>query len=205
MRFVIWSCQHRLPLRRHPAICRVFRDAMGRTREEFRLAKFAWVLMPEHVHLLAQPSVDGRLGPALTSLKLSASMRLLARWKRLDAPILERIPTEEGRPRYWQKGGGFDRNVRDEYEFRRSQGDPGAVYSPQPRGTGLGRAAGGLAVVERAVVDGAARGGVPLLACPGTGRRAGCAEGVGVMGDRGPVRKAPRAEVGGTQRRELPA
>ena len=40
-------------------------------------------------------------------------------WLELDAPIVDRIRTTSGRLRFWQKGGGFDRNVRNLGEFRR--------------------------------------------------------------------------------------
>ncbi len=74
--------------------------------------------MPEHVHLLVKPGA-GPLKEPLASLKTSLAKRVIARWRVLDAPILERIRTGSGRLRYWQKGGGHDRNVRDIYEFRR--------------------------------------------------------------------------------------
>jgi hypothetical protein len=44
---------------------------------------------------------------------------VLLRWKSINAPILTRIADATGRPRFWQKGGGFDRNVRSEAEFAR--------------------------------------------------------------------------------------
>ncbi len=119
VRFITCSCQRRLPLLRNPAICLIFLEAMARARAKFSLEIFAWVLMPEHIHLLLRPPEHGALAPALKSLKLSVSMPVIARWREIDAPILARITDGQGRPRYWQKGGGFDRNVRDEYEFRR--------------------------------------------------------------------------------------
>jgi len=90
VRFVTFSCQRRLPLPRNAA----------------------------HVHLLVGPGPE-RVGRALGSLKTSVAKRVIARWRVLEAPILENIRTSGGRPRYWQKGGGHDRNVRDIHEFRR--------------------------------------------------------------------------------------
>ena len=85
-----------------------------------------------------------------------------------------------GRPRYWQKGGGFDRNVRDEHERRRPQSNQGVVYSQRPRGAGVGRAAGGLAVVERALADGASGRGAPVRPAAGRPRHVGGMGGVQV-------------------------
>jgi len=119
VRFITFSCQRRLPLLDNPEICRLFLEALAGVGAEFSLGIFAWVLMPEHVHPLLRAPEHGELAPALKSLKLSVSVRVLARWREIDAPILVRIVDAHGRPRYWQKGGGFDRNVRDEHEFRR--------------------------------------------------------------------------------------
>ncbi|MCW5775770.1 MAG: transposase [Phycisphaeraceae bacterium] len=119
VRFITFSCRRRLPLLRSAVICRVVLEAMARARTRFSLEIFAWVLMPEHVHLLLRPPEGGVLAPALKSLKLSVSMRVIARWREIEAPILSRILDADGCPRYWQKGGGFDRNVRDEHEFLR--------------------------------------------------------------------------------------
>ena len=75
--------------------------------------------MPEHVHLLVRPRSDARLDDALRSLKTSIAKRVVARWRELGAPVLSQITTSTGTVRFWQKGGGFDRNVRDLPEFCR--------------------------------------------------------------------------------------
>ncbi|MBK7404163.1 MAG: transposase [Phycisphaerales bacterium] len=180
VRFITCSCQRRLPLLRNPAICLIFLEAMARARAKYSLEIFAWVLMPEHTHLLLRPPEHADLAPALKSLKLSVSMRVFPRWREIDAPLLARITGEHGRPRYWQKGGGFDRNVRDTHEFRHPKDKQGAVYSQEPRGAGPGRAAAGLGVVERAVVDGEQRRGVPVRPAPGRPRHVGGMGGVQV-------------------------
>lgn len=80
---------------------------------------FAWVLMPEHVHLLCCPGDGETLGHSLRLIKMSVAKAVLARWAALDAPILGRVADAVGRHRFWQKGGGFDRNVRSDGEFER--------------------------------------------------------------------------------------
>lgn len=49
----------------------------------------------------------------LASLKTQVAKTIVARWKELRAPALDRITTGPGRVRFWQRGGGFDRKVRD--------------------------------------------------------------------------------------------
>lgn len=118
-RFITFSCEQRLPLLQYPAIADLLVSALARMRSEFNLSLYAWVVMPEHVHLLVRPGADRSLTPALRSLKTSVARQVLFRWKTLDAPILEQLKTESGH-RFWLKGGGFDRNIRDDAEFRRT-------------------------------------------------------------------------------------
>ncbi len=118
VRLITFSCQGRLPLLGNPLICQLFLDSLDRTRFRYGMAVFAFVVMPEHVHLLVDPG-----GPAidrpLLSLKLSVAKQVIARWEQLQAPIIEKIRTGDGKPRFWLKGGGHDRNIRDRDEFCR--------------------------------------------------------------------------------------
>lgn len=118
-RFVTFSCQGRLPLFNNRRIAGLFVDAMARARTERGLRVFAWVIMPEHVHILCKPARGTTLERVLRAMKMSVTKRVLARWRDLDAPILARLADATGRPRFWLKGGGFDRNVRGVGEFAR--------------------------------------------------------------------------------------
>lgn len=153
VRFITCSCQRRLPLLSHPVIAGLFVDAMVRARRKFGLELFAWVVMPEHIHMLVRPAEAVPLGPALHSLKMTVSKRVIPRWVARRASILDRIADGHGRPRFWQKGGGFDRNVRDDGEFCREvryiHREPGRARAVGP--------AGGVAMVQRPVVDGLPR------------------------------------------------
>jgi putative transposase len=118
-RFITFSCQRRLPLFKNPAIAQVFQDSLARAHQRLGFRLCAWVIMPEHIHLLVLPPDDMPLDRVLLWIKLSTAQRVIKRWRELDAPILARITRDDGRPRFWQKGGGFDRNVRDLAEFQR--------------------------------------------------------------------------------------
>lgn len=117
VRFVTFSCFRRLPLMGNAAIRDHFAAALARVRAERSLELFAWVAMPEHAHVLLRPARGTTLDAALLSLKMSIAKSVINRWRDLDAPILRRITMTDGRARFWQPGGGFDRNVRDEAEF----------------------------------------------------------------------------------------
>jgi putative transposase len=119
IRFITFSCQRRLPLLSNPAIADLFADRLAWTRRNHKFKLYAWVLMPEHVHLLVLPARGSTLEAALRSLKLSFSTRVLARWKQVAPGMLKKIDDGQGNPRFWQAGGGFDRNVRHMTEFMR--------------------------------------------------------------------------------------
>jgi putative transposase len=118
-RFITFSCEKRLPLLGRAQIRDVLVQHLGAARDRFGFELFAWVVMPEHVHLLARPR-EVPLGKALLALKLGVANTVLHRWRALDVPILARITRPNGGYRFWQRGGGFDRNVRGPDEFRRN-------------------------------------------------------------------------------------
>ena len=119
VRYVTFSCQHRLPLLGKPAIRDVFTEALATAHRKHAFELYAWVVMPEHAHLLVRPRPEARLDQALRSLKTSVAKRVVTRWRQLHAPILDKIRNRDGTVRFWLKGGGFDRNVRHEDEFCR--------------------------------------------------------------------------------------
>jgi putative transposase len=119
VRFITFSCHRRLPLLRHPRIACVFVDCLAEIRARTGLGLYAYVVMPEHVHLLLTPGPGRELAPALAAIKQRVATTAIGRWRELHAPILARVRVSAGF-RFWQKGGGFDRNVRDEAEFTKA-------------------------------------------------------------------------------------
>jgi putative transposase len=123
VRFLTFSCQQRLPLLSNPNIASLFAKRLSRARETWQMKLLAWVIMPEHVHLMLIPP---RLEPGepdathhiLEFIKKSVAQRVIHRWKAIDASNLADI-SAGGSPRFWQKGGGFDRCVRDAEEMTR--------------------------------------------------------------------------------------
>ncbi|MFG0326170.1 MAG: transposase [Phycisphaerales bacterium JB037] len=119
VRFVTFSCDRRRPLLDKDAVRDLFAEQLAATRRQHALELFAWVVMPEHVHLLVRPSPESKLADALRSLKTSVAKQVLGRWRDSRAPILEELRAGRGAVRLWQRGGGFDRNVRDTSELCR--------------------------------------------------------------------------------------
>ncbi len=95
-------------------------EAVELARQIHRFDLWAWVVMPEHVHLLIWPrkGEDGpvaRVGPILTAMKQSVSKRAV-RWVKANAPeflpkMLDISPDGKRVARFWQRGGDYDRNM----------------------------------------------------------------------------------------------
>ncbi|MBL1218716.1 MAG: hypothetical protein D8M59_14635 [Planctomycetes bacterium] len=118
LRFLTFSCYHQLPLFRNDAIKDDFARQIGKVRERLSVKIVAWVIMPQHVHLLIQPgSPSCTVGQFLHALKRPFGRRVLSRWQALEArKILDRVTNSSGRRQFWQSGGGYDRNIISEEE-----------------------------------------------------------------------------------------
>ncbi|MCH7547850.1 MAG: transposase [Planctomycetes bacterium] len=117
-RFLTFSCYRRLPLLDNNDIRDLFEVRLDAARKQHGFRLHAWVLMPEHVHMILTPSLpEHPVDIVLKSLKQSVGKRVIIRWKNMEAPILQRMAASKGRLRFWQAGGGYDRNIRDEEEM----------------------------------------------------------------------------------------
>jgi putative transposase len=116
-RYLTCSCYRRLALLGNDAIKSAFVARLADVRREVPFQLLAWVLMPEHFHLLVIPHLpEYPVDRLLYALKAPLAQRILRRWRELEAPILPRITDPRGRPHFWQVGGGYDRNVVEEVE-----------------------------------------------------------------------------------------
>lgn len=83
-------------------------------RQHFSLLAFVW--MPEHVHLLVLPrTIESSVSALLNGIKRPFSYRVKQSLIKQDKPLLEKLTVRQ-RPgvttfRFWQEGGGYDRNL----------------------------------------------------------------------------------------------
>lgn len=91
-------------------------DALTNGRDRGLYELWAYVIMPEHVHVVLLP-VDGtKISQILTAIKQSTAKRAL-RWLHQHSPgflprLLDTQPNGHESYRFWQRGGGYDRNLR---------------------------------------------------------------------------------------------
>jgi putative transposase len=97
--FVTFCCYHRHKLFTSDASMGVFESALERVRRNFGLCVYAYVVMPDHVHLLLSEPERQTLADALKSLKQGVSRRLIGNAEH-----------------FWQKRY-YDFNIRDYPQF----------------------------------------------------------------------------------------
>lgn len=111
-----FSCFQQLPLFSRPRSCQWMLDALQLARRRGQYDLWAYVIMPEHVHIVLLPCPGVKISGILTTLKQSVAKKALL-WLRLNRPDflpkLEDIqPNGRRHFRFWQRGGGYDRNLR---------------------------------------------------------------------------------------------
>jgi putative transposase len=93
-----------------------FVEAVDRARQKLGFHVWAYVIMPEHAHLLVWPTeLKYEISDILSSIKQSVAKRALV-YVREQAPaflsqMADRQPNGQVHYRFWQRGGGYDRNV----------------------------------------------------------------------------------------------
>ena len=114
--FTTFSCFKRQPFLSKDRPCRWFLDSLQRARIKCPFDLWGYVIMPEHVHLLWLPHEGVKIGSILQSLKLPVTLRAIRRLKK-EAPqflfrMLDVQPNGDRAYRFWERGGGYDRNLR---------------------------------------------------------------------------------------------
>jgi putative transposase len=108
-RFLTFSCHRKLPLLGSAAIRDHFMSHLRLALNRHRVQPIAWVVMPDHVHLIVLPKHGDAVTSFLISLKRPFAQSVLTRWRKIDARVLTRIARPDSSHRYWQTGGGYDR------------------------------------------------------------------------------------------------
>jgi putative transposase len=110
-----FSCYRRYEFLRAERACLWLADAIQEARAELQIALWAYVFMPEHVHLIVQPRrVCYEIAPILKAIKEPVGRRSAWFLAKHAPHWLPRITQRRGRRverHFWQPGGGCDRNV----------------------------------------------------------------------------------------------
>lgn len=111
-----FSCYRRLPLLSDSSLLEPLARSIDAAGEAEHFELVAFVLMPDHVHLLSYPrEASADFGRYLARIKQPFSKLVKERWTAQGSPLLESLMIRE-RPgkvcfRFWQEGAGYDRNL----------------------------------------------------------------------------------------------
>jgi putative transposase len=114
-RELTFSCYRRYPFLSKDQSRTWFIEALEEFRSKWPIDVWAYVIMPEHVHLLLAPREEGvAVGRFVGRIKEKVARRGIAWLEQHATKWLDRITLQEGqitRRRFWQPGGGYDRKV----------------------------------------------------------------------------------------------
>jgi putative transposase len=95
--------------------CQWLADAINASRAKLRYDLWAFVIMPEHVHLIVHPRERlYAMRKILAGIKLPIARRAIQFLIEQHSPWLEKVTRSRGNRTerlFWQSGGGFDRNI----------------------------------------------------------------------------------------------
>jgi len=114
--FLTFSVYQRMPLLTNDLWRTWLAAEVRRACDSFDIALWAYVFMPEHVHLLVKPCRESYdIAAFLKDMKTEFSKRMAHHLATSGSPLSERlrIRVRPGttRFRFWQEGGGYDKNI----------------------------------------------------------------------------------------------
>jgi putative transposase len=114
-RELTFSCYRRYAFLARDRTRQWFCEALAEARAKFGFHLWAYVVMPEHVHVLVYAGQDPQqMSRFLQAVKEPVARQAIAYLKTHAPQWLPRISVHEGarlRRRFWQPGGGYDRNI----------------------------------------------------------------------------------------------
>jgi putative transposase len=113
-RFVTFSTYQRLPVLSTPRAGDIVTASIFEISRKNDLRLLAYVVMPEHVHLVVVPPITARIGPIIGELKLGSSIRIHEILQQQRSPLLGRLQVvRDGRSTFcmW-KPRCYDHNCR---------------------------------------------------------------------------------------------
>jgi len=115
--FLTFSCYQRLPLLTDDLWRMWLADSIRRACYKWDTSLWAYVFMPDHVHLLVKPRPETYdVSLFLRSVKNSVAKRVISRLRKSDSPILGQLTQSSEASsaqfyRFWQAGPGYDKNI----------------------------------------------------------------------------------------------
>ena len=110
-----FSCYARHPFLRSERTCGWLAEAIEAARTKHQFELWAYVFMPEHVHLIVYPANSRyEMRRILAGIKSPVSRRAIDYLQSSNSAWLVKITRQRGTRTerlFWQSGGGYDRNI----------------------------------------------------------------------------------------------
>jgi putative transposase len=110
-----FSCYRGFQFLNAERTCRWLADAIQSARKKHKFDLWAFVFMPEHVHLIVFPRrPQYQMRRILSGIKLPVANRAIRLLEKQKSPWLAKFSRERGarlERLFWQSGGGYDRNI----------------------------------------------------------------------------------------------
>ncbi len=114
-RFLTFSCFGNQKFLKSDRACQWLADSLLEAKLKLPFSLWAYVFMPDHVHLLILPKQGVDVPKLLARMKLATTRRCI-NWLEKHNPsglesMLDKQPNGKESHRFWQRGGGYDRNL----------------------------------------------------------------------------------------------
>ncbi len=115
-RFVTFCVHRRLPVLSNDVFRKDVINALSKVRDEAKIRLLAYVIMPEHVHMVFIPPDFVKLGPLVGEIKRLSSRAILGRLRKSNSGLLGQLVAKRDlieRHVLWQRRC-YDHNIRAE-------------------------------------------------------------------------------------------
>ena len=111
-----FSCYNSKPFLSAERIREYLAESIIVSRRKYQFDVWAYVFMPSHVHLLICPKkAEYSISDILLSIKQPVSRKAITYLRNHNPGGLKQVATSQKHRayRFWQKGGGYDRNITE--------------------------------------------------------------------------------------------
>ena len=119
--YLTFSCFQRRPFLSGQLAPQWLASAIRKAKAKLPFHLWAFVFMPEHAHLLIQPLPGSTISGILWRIKHPVTTKAVAHVRRTSPAFLrqmeDRQPDGKCFHRFWQRGGGYDRNTITDEEL----------------------------------------------------------------------------------------
>ena len=110
-----FTCYHRFPFLKAERTCVWLAEAINQARRDLDFSLWAYVFMPEHVHMIVWPrQVKYNISDIRKAIKAPVASQAIQYLEEHAPKWIPRITRQRGSKTerlFWQSGGGYDRNV----------------------------------------------------------------------------------------------